>query len=86
MLSISCSSCGQSKNDSINALQQDIINTNNSLPIEYSFFSMDKVDKSAKGRGIYEGYTELLSERYFDTGTQYFYERTIVKQIENTEY
>lgn len=53
VLSISCSSCGQSKNDSINALRQDIINTNNSLPIEYSFFSMDKVEIKGGNYNVY---------------------------------
>lgn len=37
---------------------------------------------SERGRGLNEGYTELLSERYFNSATQYDLERLFVKQLE----
>lgn len=49
----------------------------------YTGFLIDHRDsETEEGRGLNEGYTELLVERYFNTATQYHFERILVKQLE----
>ena len=49
----------------------------------YNGYLIEDVNNNTdRGRGIDEGYTELLCERYFDTATYYDFERILVKQLE----
>lgn len=51
--------------------------------IIYNGYLIEDIDNNMyRGRGINEGYTELLCERYFDTATNYDFERILVKQLE----
>ncbi len=46
------------------------------------FLAINTSNNQEYGRGLNEGYTELLCERYFGTATDYYIERIFLKQIE----
>ncbi len=51
--------------------------------IEYCGFQIRLLDINGEiGRGLNEGYTELLSERYFNVGATYWFERVLTTQLE----
>ena len=50
---------------------------------EYCGFMINYLDINGEiGRGLNEGYTELLSERYFNVSTNYWFERVLTTQLE----
>ena len=50
---------------------------------DYCGFMINYSDINGEiGRGLNEGYTELLSERYFNIGTNYWFERVLTMQLE----
>ena len=51
--------------------------------IEYCGFMINYLDINGEiGRGLNEGYTELLSERHFNVSTNYWFERVLTTQLE----
>ena len=51
--------------------------------IEYCGFQIRLLDINGEiGRGLNEGYTELLSERYFNVSATYWFERVFAIQLE----